>query len=129
MGDGRFSQIDSRIYELGINLFLYMRTFVGHDYIIPSDGKLDKALQLAITEQQPPSDITTILHFADGRMGLECVELQDMIAAAHQAEILGSNTKSYIFSISANCARRLIERSSNPDISILASKTVEYLAN
>ena len=60
-----------------------------------SHGILDRALQLAREEGIFPEWAWTELHFADSRVGLQCVELPDILDWAQTAELTEVPNPSY----------------------------------
>jgi hypothetical protein len=76
-----------------------------------SHGILDRALQLVRDEGSFPEWVWKELHFADSRVGLQCVELPDILDWAQTAELTEVPNPSYRrtrIKIDQGTARRLL---------------------
>jgi hypothetical protein len=76
-----------------------------------SHGILDRALQLVRDEGSFPEWVWRELHFADSRVGLQCVELPDILDWAQTAELTEVRNPSYRgtrIKIDQRTARRLL---------------------
>lgn len=85
----------------------------GEDKKIPtSHGLLDKALKRAVDQGAFPDWARNKLHFADSRIGLQCVELPHILNWAQRAELTKAPNPSYQTTevqISSDLARRLLK--------------------
>ena len=78
-----------------------------------SHGLLDKGLKTAIEKGAFPPWVHESLHFADSRIGLQCVELPAMLKWAQSAELTEEPNPSYQyaqFQVSERVARYLLQR-------------------
>jgi hypothetical protein len=76
-----------------------------------SHGILDRALQLVKDQAILPAWVWDELHFADSRVGLQCVELPEILDWAQTAELTQVPNPSYqttTVKINAAIARRLL---------------------
>jgi hypothetical protein len=77
-----------------------------------SHGILDRALEIAKIRRALPSWFWEQVHFADSRVGLQCVELPDILDWAQTAELTEVPNPTYRrtrIKVSAEVARRMLE--------------------
>ena len=67
----------------------------GDDRIPASHGILDRALKIAVEREAFPVWFREQLHFVDSRVGLQCVELPDLLDWAQRAQITTAPNPSY----------------------------------
>ncbi len=67
----------------------------GGDRIPASHGILDRALEIAVEREAFPSWVRDRLNFADSRVGLQCVELPELLDWAQRAQITTAPNPSY----------------------------------
>jgi hypothetical protein len=76
-----------------------------------SHGILDRALELVRDQEVLPSWFWTQVHFADSRVGLQCIELPDILDWAQTAELTEVPNPSYQrtrIKINQTVARRML---------------------
>ena len=81
------------------------------DRIPTSHGILDRALKTVIAKQAYPKWLRDQLHFADSRIGLQCVELPSLLDWAQRAQLTTAPNPSYQSTqvqISPRAARRIL---------------------
>jgi len=81
--------------------------------LMTSNGVLDRALKLAYDRKALPDWATKEIHFADSRIGLQCVELPAILDWAQAAELTSAPNPSYRFAelkVSARVARMLLQK-------------------
>ena len=67
----------------------------GGDRIPASHGILDRALEIAVEREAFPPWVRDRLNFADSRVGLQCVELPELLDWAQRAQITTAPNPSY----------------------------------
>ena len=83
----------------------------GDDRIPASHGILDRALKIAVEREAFPDWFREQLHFVDSRVGLQCVELPDLLDWAQRALLTTAPNPSYHWAqvqISPKAARRIL---------------------
>lgn len=81
------------------------------DRIPTSHGILDRALKTALEQEAFPPWVRDQLHFVDSRVGLQCVELPELLDWAQRAQITTAPNPSYQSAqvqISGKAARRIL---------------------
>ena len=83
----------------------------GNDRIPTSHGILDRALKAAVESETCPLWVREHLHFVDSRIGLQCVELPELLDWAQRAQLTSAPNPSYQSTqvqISGRAARRML---------------------
>jgi len=78
-----------------------------------SNGVLDRALKAAYDSGALPAWAREEIHFADSRIGLQCVELPAILDWAQAAELTSAPNPSYRFAelkVSSQVARKLLRK-------------------
>jgi hypothetical protein len=101
----------NQLLEVG-ELLVASWLLAGNEPTIPtSHGLLDRALYLAKKRAAFPAWAWAELHFADGRIGLQCVELPELLDWAQRGLLTSAPNPSYETTqirISEHAARRLL---------------------
>jgi hypothetical protein len=85
----------------------------GISKIPTSHGLLDRALKAAYDEGAFPDWVRREMHFVDSRIGLQCIELQEILTWAQNAELTTAPNPSYRYAdvqISSRAANQLLRR-------------------
>jgi len=103
----KLAQLIVSSWSLGVTDFTDQKT------IPTSNGVLDRALKLAYDKDVLPNWAREEIHFADSRIGLQCVELPAILDWAQAAELTSAPNPSYRFAelkISSTVARALLRK-------------------
>lgn len=103
---------------MGVSFFSAYRYFSNDDLIYLGDGFLDWAMKNVVDKSVVDDDISSKLHFAVSRTGLCCVELPELVTAAHDALIIDplpnilidNGSCAYRFLVSRRMAKRLLNK-------------------
>lgn len=97
----------------------------GNDDRIPtSHGILDRALQTVVEQDAYPEWLRDQLHFADSRIGLQCVELPSLLDWAQRAQLTTAPNPSYQSTqvqITPRAARKIL-----PDLDVTEEQAIEW---
>jgi hypothetical protein len=97
-----------------------------------SHGILDRALELAKAKNALPEWFWSNLHFADSRVGLQCVELPEILDWAQTAELTEVPNPSYRrtrVKVNTATARRLLDDLGvSPDEAVAWGETLRAAA-
>ena len=91
----------------------------GDDRIPTSHGILDRALKTAVENESCPSWVREQLHFVDSRIGLQCVELQELLDWAQRAQLTNAadlSHQSTQVQISDRVARQMLRDLNVPEM-------------
>lgn len=94
------------------------------DRIPTSHGILDRALKTVIAKGAFPEWLREQLHFADSRIGLQCVELPSLLDWAQRAQLTTAPNPSYQSTqvqISPRAARRIL-----PDLEVTEEQAAKW---
>lgn len=94
------------------------------DRIPTSHGILDRALKKVVAEGAYPDWLREQLHFADSRIGLQCVELPSLLDWAQRAQLTTAPNPSYQSTqvqISPRAALRIL-----PDLDVTEEQAVSW---
>ena len=99
-----------------------------------SNGLLDRALRIAVNRRSLPEWVSDGLNFVDSRMGLQCVELPEILDWAQRAKLTSTPNPSYQYTevnVSPLVARTLIRRLgiSEPEAKAVGHALREALAD
>lgn len=92
------------------------------DRIPTSHGILDRALKTVVAKSAYPEWLRDQLHFADSRIGLQCVELPSLLEWAQRAQLTTAPNPSYQSTqvqISRRAARRIL-----PDLDVTEEQAI-----
>lgn len=96
------------------------------DHIPMSHGILDRALQTVVEKEAYPQWLRNQLHFADSRIGLQCVELPSLLNWAQRAQLtaapnLSDQSAQVQVQISPRVARRIL-----PELDVTEEEAIAW---
>ena len=104
----------SEVADFGVHFFAEYCTRYNGNSLPLDDGTLDRALREVIEQEKLESPVK--LNFSDTRVGLRCLELEEMVQAAYEITMIHytDNYTGCVPSISKEASKMLLEREGVP---------------